>query len=315
VNRSKESSRWSRLQIAVAFGALCVIWGLAFVVMHVGLRYAPPITFTALRAFLGGIALAAYLLATGRSFPVDRPTQITAIVMGATNVAGFWGFQSLALLRITPGETAILIYVQPLVVAFGAWLFLGEQLPFLGVSGLVGGFAGVVLVIGGQVLGHAHLSWIGYGCALAGALCWATGTVYFKGRPHGQSLLWIAALQALYGSIPLAAIAVLFEHPHVAPTFALFWTLTYAGLGAAALAYLLWFSLLRQHAASTVAAFVFLVPLVAVIGDGIFLGDRFGLNAFLGGALIVLGIWLVSRPYPNVHKNQEPKFVHITSRQ
>ncbi|MGH2460808.1 MAG: DMT family transporter [Chloroflexota bacterium] len=288
-------ARWSRPRVAISFGALCLIWGLTFVVLRVGLRDASPLTFTAARAFLGGFAIAFGLLVSGHPFPRDRATQITALVMGAANVAGFWGLQSLAILLITPGETAILIYVQPLLVALGAWLFLDESLSLLATLGLGAGFAGVVLVIGGQALLRPGQSWLGYVLALAGALCWAAGTVFFKSRPHRQSLLWIAALQALYGSIPLAALALTVEHPRIDPTLTLLWTVAYAGLGASGLAYLIWFSLLRQHAASTVAAFVFLVPLVAVIGDALFLGDRFGLTAFLGGALIVLGIWLVNR--------------------
>ena len=292
---SKEApGRWTRLQVAAAFGALCLIWGMAFVVLRIGLRDAPPLTFTALRAFLGGLALAAYLLAAGHAFPLDRPTQITALIMGASNVAGFWGLQSLALLRITPSETAILIYVQPLLVALGAWLILDESLSPAAVVGLAAGFVGTILVVGVQVLGRTTPSWLGHGYALGGALCWAAGTVYFKSRPHGQSLLWIAALQALYGSIPLAVLAMLIEPLHVVPTFTLLWTLAYASVGASALAYLLWFSLLRKHAASTVAAFVFLVPLIAAVGDAIFLGNRPGPGAFAGGALIISGIWLVN---------------------
>lgn len=281
--------------MAISFGALCLIWGLTFVVLRVGLRDASPLTFTAIRAFLGGFAIAVGLLLSRQPFPRDRATQITALVMGAANVAGFWGLQSLAILLITPGETAILVYVQPLLVAFGAWVFLDESLSLLAMLGLGAGFAGVVLVIGGQAVLRPGQSWPGYALALAGALCWAAGTIFFKSRPHRQSLLWIAALQALYGSIPLAALALTVEHPRVDPTLTLLWTVAYCGLGASALAYLIWFSLLRQHAASTVAAFVFLVPLVAVIGDAFFLGDRFGLAAFLGGVLIILGIWLVNR--------------------
>lgn len=289
------ATRWNRLRVGIAFGTLCLIWGFAFVVLRLGLRDASPLTFTTMRASVGGLALAAYLLASGRPFPADRRTQATALVMGVTNVAGFWGLQSLAILRITPGETAILIYVQPLLVALGAWLFLDEALSLLTAVGLLAGFAGVVLVIGGQALLQPGQSWIGYLCALGGALCWAVGTIFFKSRPARQSLLWITALQAIYGSIPLAVLALVVEHPRIAPTLTLLWTVAYAGLGASALAYLIWFGLLRQHAASTVAAFVFLVPLVAVIADSVFLGDRFGLTAVLGGALIVLGIWLVNR--------------------
>ncbi|HVC33347.1 MAG TPA: DMT family transporter [Chloroflexota bacterium] len=308
--------RWGRLRVACAFGALCLVWGMAFVVLRIGLREAPPLTFTALRAFVGGVALAACLLANGRPLPLDRSTQITAVVMGTANVAGFWGLQSLAILRITPGEAAILVYVQPLLVALGAWLILDERLSLLAALGLLAGFAGVVLVIGGQALLQPHSSWVGYLCALGGALCWAIGTIYFKARPAAQSLLWIAALQAIYGSLPLAMLALAVEHPRVVLTLTLFWTVAYAGFGASALAYVLWFSLLRQHAASRVAAFVFLVPLVAVVGDSVVLGDRFGPSAVIGGALIVLGIWLVNRQQSaSMHKVRTAKFVQLNDRQ
>ncbi len=302
------SIRWGRASVGVSFGALCLIWGLTFVVLRVGLREASPLTFTAIRAFLGGLAIALSLLLSDQPFPRDRDTQITALAMGATNVAGFWGLQSLAILRITPGETAILIYVQPLLVALGAWTFLDESLSLLAMIGMVSGFAGVVLVIGGQALLQPGQSWLGYAFALGGAVCWATGTLFFKSRPHRQSLLWIAALQALYGSVPLAALALSVEHPRVDLTPTLVWTVAYSALGASALAYAIWFSLLRRHAASTVAAFVFLVPLVAVVGDALFLGDRFGFGAFVGGVLIIVGIWLVNRqptkpnPINDMHK-------------
>lgn len=292
----KAASRPSGILVGTAFAALCLTWGLAFIVFHVGLTTTPPLTYATLRAFLAGISLLGWLVLTGHGLPRDRATHATALVCGVLNVAGFWGLQNVSLRYVPPAETAILVYIQPLLTAFGAWLFLGERLSTVKLLGLLAGVAGVVAVVGVQLSLEPGAPILGLFCALGGGISWASGTVYFKSRPSRQSLLWIVTLQALYGSVPLAVAATLLERPAITFGFTFLWTIAYASVASSALAYVLWFWLLRQRAASEVAAFIFLVPLVATLGDSLFLGDRFGLGTLAGGLLIVLGIWLVNRP-------------------
>jgi drug/metabolite transporter (DMT)-like permease len=282
--------------VAVQFGVLCLLWGLAFVVFHLGLQQVPPLTFSAARAVVAGLGMAAYLMLAGQPWPRLWHSHFTAMLLGASNVAAFWALQNLALLRISPGETAILVYLQPLLVAVGARLFLAETLIPRQLLGLGIGFAGVVAVMGGQVATGGSHSWVGYAFAGGAGLAWATGTVIFKRRLPRESVLWTVALQSLYGAVPLVLLAGWLEHPRVILTFTVLWTVAYAGLGAAALAYLLWYSLLHRRAATRVAAFVFLVPLIAVVGDTAILRDRFGVGALLGGTLVIAGIWLVNTP-------------------
>ena len=292
----KAASHSNGMLVGGAFAALCLTWGLAFIVFHVGLTTAPPLTYATCRAFLAGISIAGWLALTGHALPRDRATHSTALVCGALNVAGFWGLQNVSLRFVPPAETAILVYIQPLLTAFAAWLLLGERLSPAKLLGLLAGVAGVVVVVGAQLSFAPGAPILGLLCALGGGICWASGTVFFKSRSSRQSLIWIVALQALYGSVPLAIAATLLERPAIAFGFTFLWTIAYAGIASSALAYVLWFWLLRQRAASEVAAFIFLVPLIATIGDGVLLGDRFGLGTLAGGLLIVLGIWLVNRP-------------------
>ncbi len=295
------SATASRAIVSSAFALLCLIWGLAFVVFHVGLTTTPPLTYAALRAGLAGVVLAGWLRLTGSTLPRDQATHLTALICGLLNVAGFWGLQNVSLRFVSPAETAILVYVQPLLTAFGAWLFLDERLSAPKLLGLLAGIGGVVAVLSSQLSPNGGEPFVGYLCALGGGISWASGTIFFKSRPHGQNLIWIAALQALYGCVPLALAAILFERPAITFGVTFVWTILYASLASSALAYVIWFWLLRQRAASEVAAFIFLVPLVATIGDRVLLGDRFGISVLIGGLLIVLGIWLVNRPI-NVKK-------------
>jgi drug/metabolite transporter (DMT)-like permease len=280
---------------AAAFGVLCLIWSLAFVVFHVGLREVPPLTFTVARAIVAGMSLVAYLLVTGQGVPGDRRAHLTTLVLGAVNVAAFQGLQAMAIQRISAGEAAILIYLQPLLVALGAWLFLSESLVRRQIVGLVVGFAGVATVLGAQAAPRGGDAWLGYLFGVGAALGWAGGTILFKRFAADLDLLQTAALQSLYGALPLVPLAILFEGFRFPLTFGVVWTSLYAGLGASALASVIWFSLLRRHAATRVSSWVFLVPLLAVLFDALLLGSRLGIPALVGGALVIGGIWLVNK--------------------
>ena len=67
---------------ALLFLVLCLIWGFTYVALKIGLRYAPPLTFTFARALIGGLALGGYALVTTRRFPTDAFTHGAAVALG-----------------------------------------------------------------------------------------------------------------------------------------------------------------------------------------------------------------------------------------
>ena len=72
--------------------------------------------------------------------------------------------------------------------------------------------------------------------------------------------------------------------------------LGFTALGSSALAYLIWFYLLRSRSSAEVTSYVFLVPVFAVLFGALVLGEVLGLVTLAGGALVLLGIYLVNRP-------------------
>lgn len=287
--------------LALLFLCLYLIWGATYVVVKVGLEYAPPLTFAALRAAVGGLALSAYALAASGRFPRDAATHRVAAFLGVVNVAGFLALLNLGLTRVSAGESSILTYTQPLLVALLAWAWLGESLSARSVVGLLLGFAGVVAVVADKVRVAEHPSWLGYAYALGGALAWGLGTVYFRARQARVDLVWTTALQSVYGAAPLAVLAVL-ERPTLVPSFDLAWTVAFNGLLSSGVAYLIWFYLLRRRTAAEVTGYVFMVPFFAVLFGALALGERLGPTSLLGAALILGGIYLVSRRRPAPEK-------------
>jgi drug/metabolite transporter (DMT)-like permease len=84
----------------------------------------------------------------------------------------------------------------------------------------------------------------------------------------------------------------------------LWWTLLYGGVFASGVANVLWFSLLLRREAVVVAAYVFLVPLFAVLFGALTLAERLPPLALGGGLLVVLGLFLVSAPRTRVLSNE-----------
>ncbi|MCL4535524.1 MAG: DMT family transporter [Bacteroidetes bacterium] len=283
------------LRLIGLFLLLCLVWAFAYTAIKLGVRHAPPLTFTIARAVVGGLALSVVALFTTGPFPRDAFTHRSAAILGLCNVAGLAGFMALGLTRISAGESSILTYTAPLVISVMAWVWLGESLSPLKALGLVAGFGGVVVVMAGEVSLSGHPAWLGYALTLSGALAWATGTVYFRAYQARLNILWVTALQGFYGAVPLALAALFLERPAIDWSFELAWTTAYNGLGPMALAYLIWFYLLRHRAAAEVSSYIFLVPFFAVVMGALVLGERLGLLALLGVALILAGIYLVNR--------------------
>ena len=107
-------------------------------------------------------------------------------------------------------------------------------------------------------------------------------------------VLWLSALQTVYGGLPFLVVAAVVERWRFNPTLDLLWTTLFAGFLAAGVANLLWFRLLSLHAATVVSTYVFLVPAFAVAFGALVLGEPLSPTLLGGGAVTLAGIGLVS---------------------
>ncbi len=277
----------------VAFFVLVVVWGSSFAAIKVGLDYTPPVLFAGLRTLLGGlvITLAAVLWVGRPEFGGGLPA---VSVSALFNVCLFIGLQTFAVLYLPSGSAAVLIYLQPILVGFMAWMLLGEGLSATKLLGLGLGFSGVVAVSAGSLSGD--LSPLGVVLGVLAALSWAIGTVHFKRFGSRGSTLWFVAGTFLLGGVSLTVLGLLIE-----PLSGIQWTgafvasLLYTSVAGSGLAWVLWLDLVAAGEASRVAAYIFFVPLVSVVVGALFLDETLSYTLILGAFLVVAGIYLVNR--------------------
>lgn len=271
---------------------LVLAWGSTFTAIKIGLDDAPPLVFGGIRSMLGGLVMVAF--AWSRSGPPAlRTTWRVHAVFTFWNVITFFALQTLAITALPSGLAAVLIYLQPLIVALVAWRLLGESMGVLKVLGLLAGFVGIVLVSTGALVGHVSGAGVTY--AVLGAFTWAIGTIAFKQRQGLVDPLWAVAVGFVVGGAVLTVIGALTEGLDVTWSGRFVAALAYSALVGTALAWALWLGLVSSGEASTASAYIFSVPVVAVLLGVLLLDETFTTAQAAGSVLVVVGLFLVNR--------------------
>ena len=273
-----------------------LLWSTGFIGARLGLPYAGPLTFLSLRYGLAAGLLTVIALLMRAPWP-RRPSDIVHYAVAGLLVHGVYlgGVFVGISLGVEAGLSALIVSLQPLLVAAFAGVLLGERVSARQWLGLALGFTGVALILFHK-LGRGLSDALGGLACIAALLGITLGTLYQKRYCTGMDLRTGTAIQFAAAGLATAPLALLFEHGRVVWSgeflFALLWLVLVLSLGAVSLLYVL----IRRGAAASVSSLFFLVPpCTALIAWPLF-GERLGPAALLGMALALAGVMLAARP-------------------
>ena len=280
--------------------AAVVIFGTGYWPTAVAAGHGPALMVTALRVAASAAFLVAIALALRKRLPRGR-TLGWAVVTGLLIAVTFqWGLTE-AIDRAGPGNGAVLINTNPLMVLALAWIFLRERVSPLGIFGLLAGFGGVVLMVATQLGGSVETRQLLLGSliGLIAALAYSVGVLILRGlsqRVGEIDMVGIATVQFLVGSAVLVPIAFAVEGTTSTDWGSgSFWAATtWTGPGAAVAALLFYVALTRLPAAKAASA-LFLVPAVAIIVE-VARGNAPDALALTGMLVTVLGVAIAALP-------------------
>jgi drug/metabolite transporter (DMT)-like permease len=296
---SPDRSEPARRRAAVAALVSVVIWGASFALTKQVLGELSVDTLVFARAVLG-TALVGGMVAVRGGFVRVRRRDVGALVALslAGNVLPQW-LQGQALVRSTAANTAWLVALSPVVtVVLARWL-VGERLAGK-VAGIAIAFLGALLVVsgGGSLAASVDLPTTrGDVLTLVSTVSWALYTIYGRrfvaGYPAAVAMLHLLAVSVLVFLPGFVARAGWQELAALSPSG---WAcVLFLGLGCSGLGFTLWYAALEAMDASQVAAFIYIEPLVTQALARAMLGEPLRPATLLGGAAILLGVWLVSR--------------------
>jgi drug/metabolite transporter (DMT)-like permease len=277
----------------ILIGCLWAIWSSAFIAIKIGLNEATPSAFTLLRLVSALVASGVVLMLSpaSRSELTSLPAHRVGAVLGLTNMAGFTILHTLGLKTADVGIGSALVYTQPLLVALGAAWLLKERLTVRQTLGLVAGWAGVFLIVGGELdVGRTSLRAILF--LLWSAALWALGTLAFKRIGMVASPWAIVFLACAYGLPPVLVFASLTDtEVHLSGTLLV--TVLWAALGIVG-GYGLQFILLSRGKAGVVSSWIFPVPVLAALLGVLVLDEVLRIELVIGASAVALGIYLVN---------------------
>lgn len=280
-------------------GLLGFMWGMSFLFIEIAVSALAPIWVVATRTATGGVVLYAIVRLRGRRLPRDVTTWRHLFVLGMVNNAIPWTAIAFAQQSLPSGLAALLMAFVPTSTLVLSVLIGAERLSVMRIVGLATAFAGVAIIVIDDVTDMSRLTAI---LALIGAtVMYATAAVYAKRYVSGnQRPLVIATGQVLCTAAMTIPAGLMFAPlpPAAAWTWPVIGSIIVLGVVSTGLAYLLFYVLIEGTGATNASMVTYLIPLVAVLVGAVVLGERLGLLAIAGGALVVAGIALSQRTPP-----------------
>lgn len=286
----------SKQQTFLLIVFLVLVWGINWPLSKYALQSMPPVLFSGVRTLLGGLLLLVAAVPRYRRLQFRQTWQIYAI-SAVVNVVLYYGLQTIGIQYLPAGLFSAIVFLQPVLVGLFSWLWLGELMNGLKLTGLVLGFAGVGVISSGAGGASGHISIAGILLALGSALSWALGTIYVKKSSSKVDNIWLVTMQLIFGGVFMTGLGSFTESwSEVNWSGGFIASLLFISIFVIALGWLVFYKLMDSGEASKVASFTFLIPLVAILIGTLFLHEPFTYSLLVGLVLVLGSIYLVNRP-------------------
>src|SRR6266403_4990395 len=288
----------STVAVIAAFVALCVIWSSTWLAIKIGLRDLPPISFVAIRFVIAVAVLLAISIGRVRLLPARRSDLIllayTGVLMFSVNYALlFWGE-----LYVSSGLSAVLQATIPIFgMIFAHWMLPDEPLRLQKLAGAIIALGGVALICARLLGFNGPLAFWGGVGVVFGAASAACANVVVKARSIQLAPAMLAAWQMIFGIAPLFVLGLAVDGNPARfhwTAMALFCLLYLAVIGSA-LTFLLLYWLLPRLTVAQLQSISLITPPGAVMLGWLLGGETFPLSSLLGGALVLVGVWMIFR--------------------
>lgn len=227
----------------------------------------------------------------------DRNSLALASLAGMLGIFLTYSVQYAGMRWTTASEVSLLIAAEPVLIALLAYAFLGERQTRSQRAGLLAGFVGVYLIIGGGPVPRFGGSTVGnilVTLAISAECCAGIIGRFLVRRFPG---LAVVVVEMAVGSLLLLPFALLeiFQRGTLVPSIPALVGMLYLFLACSLIGYGAWYYILPRYQISTMAGFLFLQPVGGAALGALLMGDRPGFWTLGGAAMVLFGVGLVTR--------------------
>lgn len=294
----RTDGRASPATIWTALSAVYVIWGTTYLAIRVSNETLPPLIAAGIRFLVAGVVLYAVTVRRG-DVEGDRPGAAqwkAAAIVGLGLVAGGNGLVVLAERTVPSGVMSLIIALVPLWMALVDRVILRHRVGGLTTFGLVLGFGGAALLVGGTALDGA-VPLTGLLIGVVASLSWTSASLYSRNAPLPGRPLVGAGMEMMIGGAALVLAGALRGE------LSLLHVDDFSTRSLVALAYLItigsWVGytsyvwLLRNARTSLVSTYAYVNPVVAVFLGWLILDESITIRMLVAGAIVLVGVAII----------------------
>ena len=274
---------------ALLFAAMCVIWGVPYLLIRVAVEELSPAMLVLARTAVAALLLLP-LAALRRELRGLLPYWLPILAFAAIEIAIPWVLLGAAEPELSSSLTALLIAAVPIVGV----LIARERLERSNALGLLLGLVGVAAIVGLSMEGASVVPLVEIGLV---AVCYAVGPVILQ-----RWLSGLPALGVIAASVALTALAYLpiaaFSLPSEVPSAKVVGSVLGLAVACTALAFVLFFALIAEVGPVRATVITYINPAVAAVLGVSILGERFTWGMGVGFVLVLVGSVLATRRAP-----------------
>lgn len=284
-----------RTQILLAFAIVYIVWGSTYLAIRVAVESIPPALCAGLRFDIAGTLILMYALARGHRLPSSARDWLRSAFTGSMMLIGGNGLVTYSEQWVPSNQAALIVATSALWIAwFGTFGTKGEKLRPLTIAGLLLGFSGVAVLVGGGI--SARMAPVlAYLALLLAPITWAVGSVYARRYPVANTPLVTAAVQMLTAGMVMTVFGLATgEQSHIRWEPRSLIALAYLVVFGSCIAYAAYVWLVHEVTPAILGTYAYVNPAVAVFLGWLMLDESLTQTQVIGTLIILLSVIMVT---------------------
>jgi drug/metabolite transporter (DMT)-like permease len=272
---------------------MVIVWGSAFTLVSIGVKYISPLWLVTYRLIIGAILIIIYVKFKGLNLPSIKDKRwIWYFAMGLIGMVIPFFLLSTGQVIIDSGLTAIMVGTMPLMTVILAHFFTNEKLSITKIIGFIFGFIGIVILfLPSDFSIEITENWFSQLIIIIAAFCYAVTTIIAKRAPDTPATIG-ACMMLICAATACLFVALLTGLPSSIPPLLGILTAFGLGVGSTAFASILLLYIIDQTGPSTIAKINYFVPLASVIFGVIILDEILSMRIFIAFVIILIGMFI-----------------------
>lgn len=296
-----------------ALALVCFLWGTTWLASKKGVQHMPALQMAGIRQIIAGLCYVIFFLWKGMRFPKGKEW-IPILVLSFLNFVLSNGLSTWGVQYISAGLGSIMGAIFPLWLVVIGLFSSSEKIPGKAITGLLLGFAGVCIIFSDHLDDFLDARFLrGIILSLIATWTWAFGTLYTKSQAANFNPYFSLGLQMLISGIGLSIFTQAATIPgiHAIPFSQIPWqswaAIAYLVIFGSIIAFAAYLYALQNLPTEQASIYAYVNPVVAVLLGWIILHEKVTPFIAIGGAVTLLGVFLVNKAFKSVPAPEQPE--------